>query len=228
MKKLTTINFGLFILLTLFFALSFSACSDVVSPGEDISNQFDIQSEQHEDSESNIRRRIADRSIGGAGECSTGGTYNLNYGRNATTMGSVNYSFSSDGSLTIAYQANEGWTINDVAIHIATDKSGIPHNNGGAQPGQFETHKKEFSPGVTSYSYTVSADYLSSLGIHKDDDFVIAAKATVSNGGNGRGGGSGETAYAGEEDGGSSNFWTYISAKYNPCSISGGTFSSAG
>ncbi|MCC5908401.1 MAG: hypothetical protein JJU13_19445 [Balneolaceae bacterium] len=226
MKKLISIKNVTLTSLVFFFVLSLSACSDIAGPEESTSSEFDFQTQVHENSESDLRRRIADRSIGGAGTCTSGATHDLNYGRNAITMGSVKYSFTNDGGITITYQANDGWTINDIAIQIAKDKSGIPHNNGGAIPGRFDTHQNEFNPGVTFYSYTVSAEYLNSIGINKESSFVIAAKASVSNGGNGQGGGSGETAYAGNEDGGSANFWTYISAKYNPCS--GGVFNSAG
>ena len=75
--------------------------------------------------------------------------------------------------LFVKYDLDDGYTMSESHLHVATSLEDIPQNGGGPIPGQFD-HKEDHDPRVTEYTYQINWD---------DDwdgkDLYIAAHAVV-------------------------------------------------
>ena len=103
---------------------------------------------------------------------------------------------SDDANLYVEITAASGETLEETSVHVTDSESGIPQNNGGMIPGQFEY--KHSTVDSSTDSYTIS---FSDEGIESGDEVVIAVHAAQSDG---------ETCWAGSTSGTWNNWGLYL------------------
>ncbi|MFO7650437.1 MAG: hypothetical protein R6X13_03725 [bacterium] len=79
-------------------------------------------------------------------------TYDIIAGQH-TDIGDLTIHFTYD-NVYVTYAVTGDWRLEETQCHIATSLAGIPSNNGGMTPGQFD-YKVEHDPMVQTYSYTI-------------------------------------------------------------------------
>jgi hypothetical protein len=70
-----------------------------------------------------------------------------------TLAGNITIHFTYE-NVYVTYNLTGNWWLDETQCHIATSLAGIPHNNGGMIPGQFD-YKVEHAPRVQTYTYTI-------------------------------------------------------------------------
>lgn len=79
----------------------------------------------------------------------------------------------SNDNLYVEYDLDDGYTMSESHLHIATSLDDIPQSNGNPIPGQFD-HQEECAPAVTEYTYDIPWDQS-----WNDRDIYIAAHVII-------------------------------------------------
>jgi hypothetical protein len=137
-QKLTLLTFT-----ALFIAFMFNACSDVAGPNEGISETSDnsLISQEHDGFE-DIRRRIESRRTAAEevepASCYASGTAIIGYGSNFTNIGTLSYSFDDNGVLTLKFETDDGFEMDDIKIAFSNSLGDLE-----TRPGQMRDYMSE-------------------------------------------------------------------------------------
>lgn len=219
MKTILTQNTLILLIAAFAVILAFTACSDVVSPG-DVNEELSLQTESTELQD--IRRRMAaaaettppaptsctlqDQVItyGGNGESAEDRIAN---GKKVATL-SVSLD---DGKITLFAKVDDPNVVLIKKTEVFISKDAIGNGN------SKRVHNISHNPSVEEYSYTHT---LIDEGISPGDDFNVSVHIDTDD----VGGGSGQSAWSGEESGHGNRMFFIVT---NSCPASG-TFNSAG